>query len=66
MMLQTLSYKSYGTQRRKMFELRPFQMKEIEQLQAQSQNKYNCYFFHYVLLNWWSRFTHNTTSLMLA
>lgn len=46
-----LSYKSYGTQRRKSSELSPFQMEEIEHLQAQSQKKYNCCFFHYVLLN---------------
>ena len=61
-----LSYKSYGTQRRKRSELSPFQMEEVEHLQAQSQKKYNCCFFHYVPLNWWSSFTHNITSLMLA
>ena len=60
-----LSYKSYGTQRRKSSELSPFQMEEIEHLQAQSQKKYNCCFFHYVLLNWWSSFTYNTTSRAL-
>ena len=46
-----LSYKSYGTQRRERSELSPFQMEEIEHLQAQSQKKYDCCFFHYVPLN---------------
>ena len=46
-----LSYKSYGTQRRERSESSPFQMEEIEHLQAQSQKKYDCCFFHYVPLN---------------